>query len=573
MKRDFLSFLAKYQSLFLTSVAIVGGITGLRLLGGLQSFELQAFDGLMQLRPVESADTRIVIVGVSDTDLQTLGSTEIPDQAIADLITKISAQQPRVIGLDFYRNLPVQPGHARLLQVFRQTPNLIGITKVGGDAHSPPIAGNSILEAAGRIAASDVLADPDGRVRRGLIVPNAESSHPIYGFGFKIALHYLAALNIKPDSNPAMLTIAGVTFPPFAANDGGYVRANDRGYQILLNLRTSANLFQRVSMTDVLRGTMPTNMMRDKIVLIGSTLPGNSDAFYTAHSGSFGATAQPMYGVDLHANIASQIISAVLDQRPTLRVLPKWLELVLIAGFAVLGAWVHWAGTTDFRKISLTLGLMGLIFIGGYWLILEGWWLPVVPVSLALAGASIVTTNTNARQFKTLSTRDELTKLANRRMFNEQLEREWSRSLRSQTSLAIILCDVDYFKLYNDTYGHPQGDDCLRQVARALKQSVGRSHDLVARYGGEEFVILLPNTDANAALQVAEHVRALIKSLKLPHPRSQVSDCVTLSLGIACVIPSLDIAPGSLVKQADLGLYEAKQQGRDRAILQPFSPL
>lgn len=567
MKRGFYSFIFKYQSLFLTSIAIVSGITGMRLLGVLQPFELQTFDWLVQLRPVESADSRIVIVGISDTDLQNLGSTEIPDQAIADLITKINAQKPRVIGLDFYRNLPVQPGSANLLQVFRQTHNLIGITKISGDAQSPPIPGNPLLEAANRTAASDVLADPDGRVRRGLIVPNAESSQPTYGLGFKIALHYLAALNIQPDTNPSVLTIAGITFPPFSADDGGYVRANDRGYQILLNLRASAHRFHQVSMTDVLRGNIPARLMQDKIVMIGSTLPGNADAFYTAYSGSFEASAQPMYGVELHANIASQIISAVLDQRPSMRVFPKWIEILLIAAFAFLGAWIHRYEVTDFRKIGLTIALMSLAMVIGYLLILEGWWFPVVPVLLALVGAFVIMISSNAHQLKTLSTRDELTRLANRRTFNEQLEREWYRALRSQTPLAIILCDVDYFKLYNDTYGHPQGDECLRQVAKVLKQSVVRSNDLVARYGGEEFVILLPNTDANGALQIAENIRSNIKAIQLSHHQSQVSDCITLSLGVSQLIPSIDIAPAALIKQADLGLYEAKQQGRDRAIL------
>jgi len=567
IKRGFYTSIAKYQSLLLTSIAIVSGITGLRLLGVLQPLELQAFDWLVHLRPHESTDHRIVIVGVNDTDLRELNSTEIPDQAMADLITRIKVQNPRVIGLDFYRNLPVQPGHTNLLQVFRKTPNLIGITKTAPDAYSPSIAGNPVLEASGRIAASDVLADPDGRVRRGILVPNAESSQPIYGLGFKVALRYLASLNIKPDANPKVLTIAGITFPPFSANDGGYVRANDRGYQILLNLRASTNRFQRVSMTDVLRGTIPARLMQDKVVLIGSALPGNSDAFYTAYSGSSGTSAQPMHGVELHANIASQIISAVLDQRPTMRVFPKWVELVLVIGFALIGAWIHRHGAPDFRKLSLTMVLLGMIVVGGYLLILYGWWFPLVPISIAMVGASVAMISTNTHELRTLSTRDELTRLANRRMFNEQLEREWYRALRSQTSLAIILCDVDYFKVYNDTYGHPQGDECLRQVAKALKQAVLRSSDLVARYGGEEFVLLLPNTDANGALQVGESIRSAIKALKLPHTQSQVADIITVSVGVSCVIPNIDIAPGSLIKQADLGLYAAKQQGRDRAVL------
>lgn len=566
MKHRLWQWTQRYRPVVVAGGAIALSVILIRLLGWLQPVELLAFDSMIRSRPPEKPDNRIVIVGVSDADLRAIGANEVSDRVMAQALTRIQSYQPRVIGLDFYRNLPAEPGHAELLTVFRTTLNLIGIQKVSGDAQSPPIPGNAVLVAAGRSAASDVIVDPDGQVRRGILVPDVDRSTPVLSLGLKVALLYLAELDIRPDENPKVLTIQGVKFPAFDANDGGYVRMDSGGYQVLLNLRASAHSFHRVSLHDVLQGTVSPDLMKDKIVLIGSTLPGNSDAFYTAYSGSFGMSAKPMYGVEVHANLASQILSAVLDRRPTIYVLPDWAEMLVIAAMTLLGVWIYRQGALTLRSLIITLsGLVGL-GVGSYLLLLYGWWVPLVPLAIAFVSAAVVMTSCNIHQLKTLSTRDELTQLANRRTFNETLEREWYRALRSQTPLAIILCDVDYFKLYNDTYGHPQGDECLRQVAKALKQSAVRSGDLVARYGGEEFVILLPNTAAEGALQVAENARSYLKILKIPHCRSQVSGYITCSMGVSYIIPTLDIAPGTLIKYADLGLYEAKQKGRNQVV-------
>ncbi|MEC4986585.1 MAG: diguanylate cyclase, partial [Oscillatoria sp. PMC 1076.18] len=167
---------------------------------------------------------------------------------------------------------------------------------------------------------------------------------------------------------------------------------------------------------------------------------------------------------------------------------------------------------------------------------------------------------------------DSLTGLANRRCFDSSLEIEWRRSRREQAPLAVILCDIDYFKLYNDTYGHQAGDVCLQKVARAIAETVKRPADLVARYGGEEFVVILPNTTVEGALKVAKNIHDCVKNLAIPHLKSEVSEFVTLSLGVAGTIPILNLSPDTLVAAADRALYEAKSAGRSRAIAN-FNPL
>jgi diguanylate cyclase (GGDEF)-like protein/PAS domain S-box-containing protein len=161
---------------------------------------------------------------------------------------------------------------------------------------------------------------------------------------------------------------------------------------------------------------------------------------------------------------------------------------------------------------------------------------------------------------------DGLTQVFNRRSFDEALAREWGRLIREQAPLSLVLCDIDCFKLYNDHYGHQSGDDCLRKVAQALQSCANRSPDILARYGGEEFVFLLPNTPAGGALGIAEKARCEVEGLGMKHEFSVVKPLVTLSLGVASVIPSADGTPEELVRAADEALYRAKEEGRNRVM-------
>ena len=162
---------------------------------------------------------------------------------------------------------------------------------------------------------------------------------------------------------------------------------------------------------------------------------------------------------------------------------------------------------------------------------------------------------------------DGLTQIANRRCFDQSLEQEWERLYREQQPLSLLLFDVDYFKLYNDSYGHQMGDDCLIKMALAVQQVVSRPADLVARYGGEEFVVILPNTDLTGAMAIAQWVHAAIKDLAIPHQASKISDTVTISLGITSQIPASELSAATLIEQADQALYRAKQQGRNQSVV------
>ncbi|MEG4275952.1 diguanylate cyclase [Microcoleus sp. MON1_C1] len=169
-----------------------------------------------------------------------------------------------------------------------------------------------------------------------------------------------------------------------------------------------------------------------------------------------------------------------------------------------------------------------------------------------------------AERERLIATTDGLTQVANRRCFDERLQSEWHRLMQTKQQLSLIMLDVDYFKRYNDCYGHQAGDTCLVKVAKAGAAAVKRSTDLFVRYGGEEFAAILPSTDAAGAIAVAESMRQAIRDLGIPHEQSDVSSIVTVSMGIATVIPCCEKSPDELIAASDRALYDAKRQGRDR---------
>jgi len=170
-------------------------------------------------------------------------------------------------------------------------------------------------------------------------------------------------------------------------------------------------------------------------------------------------------------------------------------------------------------------------------------------------------------ELQKLTCQDGLTGIANRRRFDDFIRKECSRSSRERTPLSLLLIDIDYFKAYNDNYGHLKGDDCICKVAKALQRAVQRPADLVARYGGEEFSVVLPNTDMDGAITIAYSLKQIIKRLAIRHDFSDAANVITISIGIASKVAEDDSSPQDLIKLADEALYRAKKSGRDRCMI------
>jgi diguanylate cyclase (GGDEF)-like protein/PAS domain S-box-containing protein len=191
-----------------------------------------------------------------------------------------------------------------------------------------------------------------------------------------------------------------------------------------------------------------------------------------------------------------------------------------------------------------------------------------VQLSIAIQQSELYEQLSNAnRALENLATIDALTGISNRRRFDEFLKNEWQRMAREKQFLSVILCDIDYFKQYNDTYGHVAGDRCLQSVAQAINQTIKRPADLAARYGGEEIVLVLPNTPPEGAYKLAQKIANAVRELKIEHRTSNVSPYVTISVGVAGCIPDYSLSPLTSIDLADIALYRAKKEGRDRVCL------
>jgi adenylate cyclase len=221
----FKSILWEWRVVAIATPSVAGFVILLRFLGLLQILELSAYDLLMRQRPRLEPDPRIVIVGVDEKDYKQIGTGRIPDQVLADLINVIKAQQPRAIGLDFYRSFPVPPGTEELDAIYRDTPNLIGIQKAAGD---DPILPSPILSELGQVGANDVIPDGDNKVRRGLLSLDTPEEGYIPSFGLFLALKYLGAegFSLEVLDNGIDWRIGEALVIPFSPNDGGYIRSN-----------------------------------------------------------------------------------------------------------------------------------------------------------------------------------------------------------------------------------------------------------------------------------------------------------------------------------------------------------
>ena len=390
----------QWRGVWITTPCVLMFVILLRLTGILQSWEWAKFDFYMSHRPLPPVDQRIVIVGIEETDLNELGQGLIPDAVYAQLLEKLKAMDPRAIGLDIYRDLPVPPGHEKLVKVFQSTPNLIGIQKVVGDDKQQGVDPPPVLKEKGQVGSNDIVIDADNRVRRSLIYLEDKNQETVYSFGLYLALLYLQKEGIETEiiEGTNNWRLGNQVFLPFKPNDGGYIRADAGGHQLLINYRGPTNYFQTVSLRDILEDRVGKDWGRDRIILIGKVGESFNDLFYTPYSSKLLALPQPMAGVEVQANFISQIISAALGERSLIKTWPEYLEWLWIFLWSGVGATITWQrhnktgnffSLTVFRKLCLaTFFLFGITY-GAF---IGQWWLPVVPPLLAMAVSSFAVT-------------------------------------------------------------------------------------------------------------------------------------------------------------------------------------
>ncbi len=383
-KRKIVSLLG-WRGILGISLGVSALILGLRQLGILERAELSTFDLFTRWQSHSNLDDRLLIVAVTEEDIEKLGKS---DQVLNQLITKLEQYQPQAIGLDIYRDLPSEPGHIELITTLQVSNNVIAVCQSGSDRSAG--VGPPATVPVERLGFSDVVVDFDGLVRRNLLAltpdPNSKCQ-AASSFALQLALQYLRnqGLNWQKTAKGELL-IGSTRFKPIEKQTGGYQSVDPRGYQILLNY-SSPQVAQQVSLSQVLTGKINPSWVKDRIVLIGVTAPSGNDFFFTPYTA--GQQNFRMAGVEVHAQMVSQILSAVLDRRPLIWGWPEAVELIWVWAWVGLGTII---ASTIRRPLLLLLGgAAGLVGLSGicYLLFIYGGWVPLVPSALGFAGAIV----------------------------------------------------------------------------------------------------------------------------------------------------------------------------------------
>lgn len=376
-------------------------------LGLFQLLEWNVMECFFALRPSEAIDKRILIVAIDEQDITQAGSWPIPDVVLAELLTKITAKKPAAIGMDIYRDLPVEPGYAKLVGVMKSTPNLIGVRKLVGEKVAP----SPTLAQQDKVALADMVADTDGKVRRVLLSAGDDNGKIFLGLAVRLSLMYLQPKGISLqalDRDGHTLGLGKAVFKPLTGEEFNYRNADVGGYQIALNYRGYHEKFDVVKMRDILNESVAADLVRDRIVLIGTTAKSINDFFNVGYSRQLQDEGETMAGVVVHANIISQILSAALDSRPLLQIWSDKLEWTWIFCWSLIASGSTWRLlqiTCQHKKSSLGLPL--LIVVGGtvivisisYSVFLIGWWIPVISPLMAIFFSTIIITNLH-KQFQ-----------------------------------------------------------------------------------------------------------------------------------------------------------------------------
>jgi len=377
----------------LAGLFVALAVLGIRSTSILEPLELTVYDWLVQSRGgSEGADPRIALITVTEQDILSQGRWPITDTILAEALKRLVQLQPRAIGVDIYRDIPVEPGHAELNRVFTESPQIITVTKLGGGTVAsipPPPA----LAGTEQVAFNDILIDSDGIVRRGLLFQEV-GEQTEYAFALRLALLFLAEEGIGPQpspEDPQELRLGDTTLHRLGSYDGGYVGADAGGYQILVDFHHGQRQPRSFSLTTLLGGQVDPDAIRNKIVLLGVTAESVPDLFHTPFS-SGNDTGRMIPGVAVHAHIISELLGAGLEGRRPIASYSEsleWLWTILWGAFgAILGVWTR-------SPWRLALGAAGGLCIIGVTVVVafvQGWWIPLVPPSMAwFLSVSVVT--------------------------------------------------------------------------------------------------------------------------------------------------------------------------------------
>ncbi len=567
-------------SSLVASLLVSFTIIGIRQLGSLQFLEISAYDMMLRATSKNYTDSRLLLVEITDDDIKKQDSWPITDATIAELLKKLNQHQPKAIGLDVYKDISQPPGTQELQKQLQNT-NTVVIEHIGSGKNrvsAPPNVPES------RVGFNDLLLDIDNVVRRYLVYAeiydrDEEEEKKLYSFALRLSLaylqnHYSIEPPYKDTSDDITGTINGIQLrniflKRLKANSGGYRMHPDEapGFQVLIDYQSS-DIAPRVTLTDVLNNNVDPGLVKDKIVIIGTTAPSIKDVFYTPlrTDDTNDAQKSTMPGALIHAQMVSQLLSLELDNKTQFWFWAEPIEGLWILVWAGAGALMAWWLRHPLALAGAGISSLGVLWGIGFGLFMTAGWIPVVPPTLSfiLAGSGIVAYKAVYALFY-----DSLTDLPNRTSFTEKLNQAHkNRNNQTTGSITVFCVDIDRFKLINEGLGYQAGDRLLKCAAKNLRQYFN-SGTLIARVGGDEFAIAMFDLpDAEAAVKVANQLQ---KDLTLPFSLQGRQATTTLTIGVAFnSMETADTQKYGLIKfqaenmlrAAQTAMYKAKAEGK-----------
>ncbi|WP_215619408.1 EAL domain-containing protein [Leptothoe kymatousa] len=542
--------------LLLIACVVTGTMVGMRQLGLSQPLELAIYDWFLRSHRAIAPDPRILIVEITESDIQRHQTWPFSDELIGRLLSQLQQHHPAAVGLDLYRDFHHPPGEKLLKQQLQRT-NVISIEKLGGpDTYHVPAPKGVPRD---QIGFNDFVVDPDGIVRRNFLFATVGEIE-YYSLSLRLSQLYLAKKH--PEISPELeissnaVSLGNTEFKRLRANAGAYQGIDNGGYQLLLRYRTPHLPAQRISISDILDNNFDPAWINNKIVLIGTTALSEKDYFYTPY-GSSEANQLVMPGVVVHAHLTSQIISATLGERSLYRFWPDFIEIIWIGLWALAGSILIYR--FDRPRILSAISLVSVcsISIIALFSLTQGIWIPcAMPLlSFSMAGTIALVYKEFYRSFF-----DELTGLSNRTFFMRNLEKLLKgKQAQAEINIAVLFIDIDQFTLINENFGRAAGDELLRIITARLRASLP-SKSKLAKLDGDDFVVVLKQCpNLKLASQLADRMQ---ENISRPITFKRQNLRLTASIGIAMSEAGSHKQAEAIVRDAQMAMYRAKSMGK-----------